>query len=81
MRTHELRRNIRQASIIAGAVVGLAGFLILLLTEQLQGMGDLFAKALIGMMLGAGIWFIVEQVAWHVNNRIKRRSQRKTRDQ
>ncbi len=53
----------------------------MLLTEQLQGMSDLFAKALIGMMLGAGIWFIVEQVAWHVSNGIKRRSHRKTRDQ
>lgn len=81
MRTQEIRRYVRQASILAGAVVALAGFLVLLLTEKLQGTSDLITKALLGMLLGIGIWFFVEQIAWHVCNGIKRRSHRKTRDQ
>ena len=81
MRTNELRSHIRQRSLVAGAVIALGGFLYLLFTEQLHGMGDLIAKGALSMMLGAGVWFIVEQVAWHVCNGKKRRKQRRTRDQ
>lgn len=80
MRTQELRSHIRQRSILTGAVVALGGFLYLLFTEQLHGMGDLITKAALSLMLGAGVWFIVEQVAWHVCNGKKRRNQRKMKD-
>ena len=56
------------------------GFLFLLLTERLQGLGDLITKAALGLMLGAGVWLIVEQIVWHVCNGIRQRSHRKTRD-
>lgn len=72
MRTKELRKNIRQASILAGAVVALGGFLVLLLTEQLQGLGDLITKAMLGLILGACVWLIAEPIIWQVCSMVKR---------